>query len=154
MYFAVEGNIDNARYVICFLYSIFIINLAIWLYQERATRNVNHSHSIFGVNKTDEPQIWPFAPLKHNIHHSLIFLMKWRQLWGSLYIFLVRPFYWYSHSSSYHQEKCQELELSSNGGIAKKAPEIMGIYSLEDYLFNNMVVYVSHTWIWTDEDLY
>ena len=40
------------------------------------------------------------------------------------------------------QEKCQELELSSIDGIAKTVPEIMGIYSLEDYLYNDMVVYV------------
>ena len=41
-----------------------------------------------------------------------------------------------------NQEKCQELELLSNDGIAKTVPEIMGIYSLEDYLYNDMVVYV------------
>ena len=41
-----------------------------------------------------------------------------------------------------NQETCQELELSSNDGIAKTVPEIMGIYSLENYLFNDMVVYV------------
>ena len=41
-----------------------------------------------------------------------------------------------------NQEKCQELELSSIDGIAKTVPEIMGIYSLEDYLYNDMVVYV------------
>ena len=40
-----------------------------------------------------------------------------------------------------NQEKCQELELSSNDGIAKTIPEIMGIYSLEDYLYNDMAVY-------------
>ena len=41
-----------------------------------------------------------------------------------------------------NQEKCQDLELSSNDGIAKTVPEMMGIYSLEDYLYNDMPVYV------------
>ena len=41
-----------------------------------------------------------------------------------------------------NQEECQELKFSSNDGIAKTVPEIMGIYSLQDYLFNDMVVYV------------
>ena len=52
------------------------------------------------------------------------------------------------------QEKCQELELSSKDGMAKEVSEIMGIYSLEDYLYNGMVVYVSHIWIWIGEDLH
>ena len=41
-----------------------------------------------------------------------------------------------------NQEICQELEFSSNEGIAKTVPELMGIYSLEDHLYNDMAVYV------------
>ena len=47
-----------------------------------------------------------------------------------------------------NKEKCQELELSSNDGIAKTVPEIMGIYSLDSYslvidnhVYHDMVIY-------------